>query len=206
MQVLAIYSQFVILIAVKGALCTPYQRPNVALLKETTNIYDVFMRSVLKSWKVTKKSNCIAARMGLDVCSHGRPGRRCRWVGLSNNTLQHKAQYTGLSNNTLQQKSQYTVFPTIQFNAQHNTLVCPTVHFNAQHNTLVLTHSLIHWFVQHFTWIPDLKEINVELFVNYSFYSIFLLAFSGILGTWCINLLYAGQQHIDRKITERYWN
>ena len=98
------------------------------------------------------------------------------------------------------------VCPTIQFNAKHNTLVCPTVHFNAQHNTLVLTHSLIHWFVQHFTWIPDLKEINVELFVNYSFYSIFLLAFSGILGTWCINLLYTGQQHIDCKITERYWN
>ena len=98
------------------------------------------------------------------------------------------------------------VCPTIQFNAQHNTLVCPTVHFNAQHNTLVLTHSLIHWFVQHFTWIPDLKEINVELFVNYSFYSIFLLAFSGILGTWSINLLYTGQQHIDCKIAERYWN
>ena len=151
MQVLAIYSQFVILIAVKGTLCTSYQRPNVALLKEPTNIYDIFLRSVLKSWKVTKKSNCIAARMGLDVCSHGRPGRRCRWVGLSNNTLQHKAQYTGSSNNTLQHKSQYTGFSnntiqrtaqytglsnstlqrTAQYtgsNAQFDTLVCPTLH------------------------------------------------------------------------------
>ena len=92
------------------------------------------------------------------------------------NTLVCPTIHFNTNHNTL-------VFLTIQFNAQHNTLVCPTVHFNAQHNTLVLTHSLIHWFVQHFTWIPDLKEINVELFVNYSFYSIFLLAFSGILGT-----------------------
>ena len=92
------------------------------------------------------------------------------------NTLVRPTIHFNTNHNTL-------VCPTIQFNAQHNTLVCPTVHFNAQHNTLVLTHSLIHWFVQHFTWIPDLKEINVELFVNYSFYSIFLLAFSGILGT-----------------------
>ena len=138
MQVLAIYSQFVILIAVKGALCTSYQRPIVALLKETTNIYDIFLWSVLKSWKVTKKSNCIAARMGLDVCSHGRPGRRCRWVGLSNNTLQHKAQYTGSSNNTLQHKAQYTGLSnnTLQHKSQYTGFSNNTIQRTAQYTGL----------------------------------------------------------------------
>ena len=131
-------------------------------------------------------------------------GRRCRWVGLSNNTLQHTAQYTGLSNNTLQHKAQYTGLSnnTLQhtaqytglsnntlehtaqytdFNAQFDTLVCPTFHLDTRLKGnqcgIICKLWLLQHILTHFQW-------------NFR------------------HLMYnsaTGQQHIDCKITERYW-
>ena len=89
-------------------------------------------------------------------------GRRCRWVGLSNNTLEHTAQYT-------------------DFNAQFDTLVCPTFHLDTRLKGnqcgIICKLWLLQHILTHFQW-------------NFR------------------HLMYnsaTGQQHIDCKITERYW-